>query len=188
MPRIVRLYSAKGPDRVAVVSTEPATSGGSLIRIARGKGPGPLKHGTVLGPFADAELETRFDEAVVALRGEGFASAGLPDLLARLDSPSAEVRARAALGLGLRRAVEAVEQILARLPKAVDETCSYLDALGAIGDPRAVPVLREQAARKLLSRRRSAVEALRPARRRGRPRRGPATGARTIAGHGSGRL
>jgi hypothetical protein len=161
MPRIVRLYSAKGPDRVAVVSTEPATSGGSLIRIARGKGPGPLKHGTVLGPFVDSELETRFDEAIAALCGEGFAPAGLPDLLARLNSPTDEVRARAALGLGWRRAVEAVEPILARLPKAVDETCSYLDALGAIGDPRAVPVLREQAARKLLSRRRSAVEALR---------------------------
>src|SRR5262249_2509018 len=41
------------------------------------------------------------------------------------------------------------------------ETCAILDALGAIGDKRAAPVLREYAERKLLSRRRSAVEALR---------------------------
>src|SRR5207302_2334817 len=51
--------------------------------------------------------------------------------------------------------------LLALLPQAVDDVCSILDALGELGDTRAVPVLREYAARKLLSRRRSAVEALR---------------------------
>ncbi len=43
----------------------------------------------------------------------------------------------------------------------MDDTCALLDALGAIGDPRAIPATRGYATRKLLSRRRSAVEALR---------------------------
>jgi hypothetical protein len=160
-PRIVRLFNPKGPDRVAVVSTEPAMSGGLLLRIARGKGPGPLKRGSVLGPYPESEIDAPFDAALADLRVEGFRASGVADLMARLDSPAAGTRARAALGLGWRRATEAVEPILARLPKAVDEVCSYLDALGMLGDVRAVPVLREQASRKLLSRRRSAVEALR---------------------------
>src|SRR5262249_55916545 len=41
------------------------------------------------------------------------------------------------------------------------ELCPILDALGRIGDARAIPSVRAYATRKLLSRRRSAVEALR---------------------------
>lgn len=160
-PRIVRLFSVEGPDRAAVVSSEPAASGGFLIRVGRGSGPGPYQKGNVLGPYPAAEIAEHFDQVVEGLRCDGFLVQGIEGQLGKLDSPSTATRARAALGLGWRRAHEAVEPILARLPKAVDEVCSYLDALGAIGDPRAVPVLREQAARKLLSRRRSAAEALR---------------------------
>ena len=161
--RIVRLFNPKGPDRVAVVSTEPAMSGGFLLRVARGSGMGPLQARTPSsGLFPKRTLTHAFDaKCSPILRSEGFRESGVYDLLEKLDSPVTATRARAALGLGWRRAPEAVEPILARLLKAVDEVCSYLDALGAIGDVRAVPVLREQAARKLLSRRRSAVEALR---------------------------
>lgn len=160
-PTHVRLFNPKGPDRVAVVSVEPSASQGHVVRLARGSGPGPLQRGTVFGPFPDAELEARFADVLANLRAEGFLPTGLAELLLNLESPEPAKRARAALGLGWRRATEAVEPILAAFPKAVDEICSFMDALGAIGDARAVPVLREQAGRKLLSRRRSAVEALR---------------------------
>jgi hypothetical protein len=146
-----------------VVSVQPSVgqAGGFLIRLARGSGPGPHGKGTVFGPYAEEELEARFADVLAGLQAEGFLPSGVGDLLLALESPQPAVRARAALGLGWRRAGEAVEPILAAIPKAVDEICSYLDALGAIGDPRALPILREQASRKLLSRRRSAVEALR---------------------------
>ncbi len=82
------------------------------------------------------------------------------DLLSKLDDPSSTVRARMALRLGWMRYPQAAEAILARLPDAVDELCSYVDALGFLGDPMAIPAVREIASRKLLSRRRSGVEAL----------------------------
>src|SRR5207249_3533827 len=90
-----------------------------------------------------------------------FLPSGLHALLTALQNPGADVRARAAARLGWRREAEAVDALLGVLPNAVDDTCAILDALGAIGDAKAVPVLREYASRKLLSRRRSAVEALR---------------------------
>ncbi len=163
VPQTTRLYNPKGPDRLAVVSVQPSAGlpGGYLIQLARGSGPGPLGKGTVYGPYPEQDLEARFADVLEALNSEGFRPTGVADLLVKLASPDAAARGRAALGLGWRRAAEAVEPILAALPKAVDEICSFLDALGALGDRRALPVLREQAVRKLLSRRRSAVEALR---------------------------
>ncbi len=43
----------------------------------------------------------------------------------------------------------------------MDDACAIIDALGAIGDKRAIPAVRPYASRTLLSRRRSGVEALR---------------------------
>ena len=82
------------------------------------------------------------------------------DLLSQLDDPSSAVRARTALRLGWMRHPQAADAILDRLSDAVDELCSYVDALGYLGDPKAIPTIREIASRKLLSRRRSGVEAL----------------------------
>ncbi|MCA9068234.1 MAG: HEAT repeat domain-containing protein, partial [Planctomycetaceae bacterium] len=82
------------------------------------------------------------------------------DLISQLDDPSSAVRARTALRLGWMHHPDATDAILSRLPEAVDEVCSYVDALGYLGDPQAIPVVREVASRKLLSRRRSGVEAL----------------------------
>src|SRR3954451_13457984 len=162
-PDPVRLYNPKGPDRVAIVSVEPAKggAGASLIRLARGPRTGKLGKGSVYGPYPAAELAGRMDEVVATLRAEGFVPSGLASLLEGLASPDRAARARAAARLGWRRATEAVGPLLDALPQAVDETCNLIDALGAIGDPRAVPALRPYAERKLLSRRRSAVEALR---------------------------
>ncbi len=53
IPDPVRLYNPKGPDRVAVVSAEPAARGeGSyLVRLARGPRAGSLGKGSVFGPY-----------------------------------------------------------------------------------------------------------------------------------------
>lgn len=162
-PTPVRLYNPSGPDRVAVVSAEPATGidGGFLLRLARGPRAKKLSKGAVFGPYATGELAARFEELLAALAGEGFAPSGRMGMLEALDDPHPATRARAALRLGWRRSLEAVEPLLGALARAVDDSCSIVDALGLIGDPRAIPAAREFAARKLLSRRRSGVEALR---------------------------
>src|SRR5262249_13179040 len=113
------------------------------------------------GPYPEAELPERFAEVGAELRAEGFLPPGLHALFGDLQDGNSAVRARAAARLGWMRCVEAVPRFLAAAPAAVDGICCILDALGAVGDTRAIPLLREQAARKLLSRRRSAVEALR---------------------------
>ncbi len=159
----VRLFNPSGLDRVAVVSVEPSTglSEGYLLRLARGRGSSSLNGGNVYGPYLEQEIGTHFDALVEELRREGFVPAGLPAQLERLEHESVRQRALGAGRLGWRRAVEAVEPLLRCLPDAVDEVCSLLDALGQIGDARAIPAVRPYAQRKLLSRRRSAVEALR---------------------------
>ena len=163
IPEPVRFYNPDGPDRVAVVSAESAAhgSGSYLIRLARGARAGALGKGSVYGPYPEDELGLRFAEVVAALRSEGFGPPGLGAMLEGLASPDPAIRARAAIRLGWQRSVEAVVPLLDALPGAVDDTCAILDALGAIGDPRAIPAARLYATRKLLSRRRSAVEALR---------------------------
>ena len=109
-PRVIRLYRFHGPDRVAVVSTEPAfgQQGGFLVRVARGAKTGKLSGGTTYGPFSPDDTPARFDEAVQALVAEGFVETGLSELLSALDHPAPAARARAALLLGRRKSMEAV--------------------------------------------------------------------------------
>ncbi|RUL87513.1 HEAT repeat domain-containing protein [Tautonia sociabilis] len=163
IPEPVRLSNPSGPDRVAVVSAAEAwgTLGAYHVLVARGPRAGKLGKGTALGPFAEVELASRFAEVVDSLRLEGFSTAGRSTLIDTLLDANPAVRARAAARLGWRRDREAVGPLIAALSSAEGDACSLLDALGAIGDPVAIPAVRPFAARKLLSRRRSAVEALR---------------------------
>jgi hypothetical protein len=162
IPAAKRFYNPDGPDRVAEVGADPAADREAyIISVMRGPSGGELRQVAVLGPYSEDALTAPFAQAVSDLRGEGFWPAGVFSLLEALDDPGPAVRARAALRLGWRRTREAVPKLLDLLPAAVDETCAILDALGAIGDPRAIPAVRDYAGRKLLSRRRSAVEALR---------------------------
>jgi hypothetical protein len=162
IPPARRFFNPSGPDRVAEVAVEPAADREAyIISVMRGPSTADLRQVAVHGPYLEDGLAAPFAQAVEDLRGEGFWPGGMLTLLEALDNPAPAVRARAAVRLGWRRTPEAVEKLLALLPGSVDETCSLLDALGAIGDPRAVPLVRDYAARKLLSRRRSAVEALR---------------------------
>lgn len=157
----VRLYRADGDDRVAVVSAESAFGGGWLVRVAVGPTSDKLSGGTTLGPVQESDLKASFAEAVERLRGQGFAERTAEDWSALLQHEDSHVRARAAQRLGWRKSAEHVDLLLERLKVAIDDLCPIVDALGAIGDRRAVDAVREVADRKLLSRRRSGIEALR---------------------------
>ncbi|HET6584042.1 MAG TPA: hypothetical protein VFG69_11350, partial [Nannocystaceae bacterium] len=82
-------------------------------------------------------------------------------LMVALDSPSAQVRGRAAVRLGWRRERKAVGALLHAAHRAKGDICPIVDALGRIGDPAAIELARGLATRSQLSRRRSGVEALR---------------------------
>jgi HEAT repeat protein len=162
IPAPRRFYRPDGGDRVAEVAAQPAADRVAyVVAVSRGPHADELRETALHGPYAEDDLPGAVAAATDELRAEGFLPAGVPSLLQALDDPNPAVRGRAPLRLGWRRSAEAVEKLLALLQGSVDETCSVLDALGAIGDPRAVPALRDYAGRKLLSRRRSAVEALR---------------------------
>jgi HEAT repeat protein len=64
-------------------------------------------------------------------------------LVAALNDPSAQVRTNAATALGADTTGQAVEPLLARLPKETDGTATFWVAisLGRLGDRRAVPAL-----------------------------------------------
>ncbi len=158
-----RYFNPKGPHRVAMVSVEPAfqQAGAFLVRVGRGAKFGSLSGGQSFGPYAEADVAAAIHEAVAQLRSEGFRPAGEHGSLEALVSQDPARRARAALRLGWQRATSAVDLLLHALSSCTTEACSIIDGLGEIGDARAIPALREYAARKLLSRRRSAVEALR---------------------------
>ncbi|MBX3192492.1 MAG: hypothetical protein KF819_36210 [Labilithrix sp.] len=158
----VRLYRPAGPDRVAFVSELPASGGdGLLVQVARGPTRDKLGAPKLLGPMTREVADQIFAREVEALRAEGFVRSGLADLLLRLDSKRRSRRALAARRLGWLRERAAVEPLLALAAKANEELPVVVDALGEIGDPLAIPVARAAAERKLLSRRRSGVEALR---------------------------
>jgi hypothetical protein len=163
IPEPVRLHNPTGPDRVAVVSAAEAwgAPGAFHVLVARGPRAGKLGKGTTLGPFPAEELADRFAEVVASLGLEGFAEAGRSFLIDALLDARPQVRALAAARLGWRQDRSAVGPLIAALSSAEGDTCAILDALGAIGDPAAIPAVRPFASRKLLSRRRSAVEALR---------------------------
>src|SRR5437899_7012824 len=140
LPRPARFYHPGAAQHVAAVTVERALDGEHwTVEVRRGPTKRKLRVAATHGPLDQQQVETVFAEQTAALRQEGYWPAGHLILLERLDSPSAATRARAALRLGWRRVAEAVPKILALLTDAVDESCSLLDALGAIGDPRGIP-------------------------------------------------
>lgn len=151
-------------DKVAKLEVQPGTDREHLvIQLSVGPNRKKLRPSRVIGPFLETEIENQFQSAIEDLSAEGYYHAGVLALIEALHHDDSRKRAHAAIRLGWRGANVAVEHLLNRLQVAVDDSCSILDALGMIGDARAFPKLREYAERKLLSRRRSAVEALRQA-------------------------
>ncbi|HEY3325079.1 MAG TPA: hypothetical protein VGP72_31790 [Planctomycetota bacterium] len=160
---MLRFYKPKAPLPVAVISTEPAfrREDGFLIRLGRGLRAGQLSQGNTYGPYLETELAQRVAQLELQLRAEGYLPSGEHGLAEAFASGSAKQRARAAHRVGWRRERRIVPLLLSALPNAVDEVCPIIDALGRIGDPGCIAVVRPYAERKLLSRRRSGVEALR---------------------------
>jgi hypothetical protein len=159
----VRLFHPHGPDRVAVISVQPtaATPEAFNIQVSRGPRRNKLSAAVAYGPYPRTQLEQRHREALAKLIQEGFVRAGVPAMLDSLQSSQAPTRARAARRLGWYRETSTVPALLQAAALQGTDLSSIIDALGRIGDPRAVEVCRTEASRKLLSRRRSGVEALR---------------------------
>ncbi len=160
---IVRLFNPKCPDRVAVVSVQAAWAkpGSWNVQVARGPRRTKLSAGVAYGPFTANELAQRHGEVLAGLRAEGFVRAGLTALLQSLNSNDAKVRAHTAARLGWLGDVTAVPALISAADNQGTDLTSIIDALGRLGDARAIELCRTEAARKLLSRRRSGVEALR---------------------------
>ncbi|OGQ87917.1 MAG: hypothetical protein A2289_22690 [Deltaproteobacteria bacterium RIFOXYA12_FULL_58_15] len=159
----IKLYNPQGAHRVVVVSCAPAYANPSrqLIQVAQGKSSRELSHGTAYGPYLEPELSRTFDQIVGELRSQGYSESLIALDLGELKHKDARRRARAAARLGRKRNKDAVLPLIKALDTAVDDSCTIVDALGEIGDLRARDAVRTYADRKLLSRRRSGVEALR---------------------------
>ncbi len=160
---IVRLFNPKGPDRVAIVTVQAAWAqpGSWNVQVARGPRRAKLSAGVMYGPFAAHELLQRHGEVLTSLRHEGFVRAGLTAMLQSLVSSQPKVRAHAATRLGWYGDTTAVPALLAAADHQGTDLPAIVDALGRLGDVRGVELARAEASRKLLSRRRSGVEALR---------------------------
>jgi hypothetical protein len=147
---------------LAVVSLEPASQEGLLlVQLARGPSRTQLVDTKLFGPYEPSQAEAALRALIQGLLADGYLEAGAADRLEALASGEPRTRARAAINAGWRREVHSVEALIALAQTPKEEIASVVEALGRIGDPRAIPVVREEAGRKLLSRRRAGVEALR---------------------------
>jgi hypothetical protein len=160
LPQAQRFFRPAGSPRLAVISAEPVhgETGRFYVRTAIGDAVGALGGGQTYGPYAAAELTAVFAELTQQFVADGFFASGQHELLEKLSAGSAAVRA--AIRIGWRRTTGGCAALLAALTDARHDVCSIIDALGACGDAAAIPAVRPYAERKLLSRRRSAVEAL----------------------------
>jgi len=160
---VVRLYNSQGPHRVAVVYVQEVWGrpGFAQIQVARGPNRTQVAVGETHGPFPASDLDAQHGAVLAALRAQGFRGAGLDAIRANLHSTQPNRRANAAARLGWRREADAVPDLLVAASLQGTELSTVVDALGRVGDARGVPLARSEAARKLLSRRRSGVEALR---------------------------
>lgn len=161
VPVQVRLFHpTRAAQRLAVVSVDRAGAK-AMLQVARGKGRTALVDVRMFGPFEEEALAAAHAGVLAELRDEGYVAAGLGQLLLALEAKSPRVRSRAAQRLAWRREASAVEPLLRLCDKPKEDVATVIDALGALGDPRAIPAVRAEAEKKLLSRRRSGVEALR---------------------------
>ncbi|MBI1947921.1 MAG: hypothetical protein HYS27_19680 [Deltaproteobacteria bacterium] len=159
-PALVRLFHpTKAAERLAVVTWERAGDR-VMLQVARGKNRRALLDARMFGPLSEADAEVAHAEIVAGLLAEGYVAAGLGQLLLALDAKTPRARARAALRLAWRKERAAVEPLLRLTEKPKEDIATVVDALGMIGDVRALPAVRGEAEKKLLSRRRSGVEAL----------------------------
>lgn len=162
MTPTLRLFHPSKSDRIAAVTVAPASQADRfIVTVARGKKRTALTDARMFGPFTDAEMALAYKSIVDGLLGEGYVQAGLGQLLLALQEKNPKLRARAASRLAWRKEPSAVDLLLQLLDKPKDDVGTVVDALGWIGDAKAIPAVRLEAEKKLLSRRRAGVEALR---------------------------
>lgn len=152
-------HPTRAAQRLAVVTVDRAGDK-VMLQVARGKSRAALTEVRMFGPLDEAELDAAHAALLAELAAEGYVSVGLGQLLLALEGKNPRLRALAAQRLAWRREVGAVEPLLRLCDKPKEDVATLVDALGAIGDARAIPTARTEAERKLLSRRRSGVEAL----------------------------
>lgn len=169
MERVLRLrHPTNATHRLAIVSLQQGEKEGAfVVAIARGEKRTKLTDSRLYGPFSLDEAEKAWASVVKGLGDDGYLPSGVAELLETIaTSKKPRLRARAAERLGWRKEVRAVDALLTRAATPKDDVATLVVALGRIGPPepergRALPLLRAEAARKLLSRRRAGAEALR---------------------------
>lgn len=159
----LRLFHPSRADRIAVVAVASAVGVSErwVVNVARGARRTSLTDARMYGPFTAEEVVVAHRSVVQGLLDEGYVQGGLGPLLLALQEKNPKVRARAAQRLAWRREKSAVDLLLKLTEKPKDDISTVVEALGMIGDPRAIPAIAAEAEKKLLSRRRAGVEALR---------------------------
>ncbi|MFO0629859.1 MAG: hypothetical protein U0325_30095 [Polyangiales bacterium] len=159
----LHLFNPRGPDRVAAISTREVwgSPGMFTLVVSRGSRRGRLQVGPQVGPVHASLLDAEVQRLVSQLAQEGFAPSGQATRALRLRGTIVRERAQAARAAGWLRERALVDALLTAGAAAGPDLSTVVEALGRIGDARALPLLREEAERKLLSRRRAGAEALR---------------------------
>src|SRR3954466_8914723 len=103
----LRFFNPNGPDRVAVVSVEPAygRDDAFMIRLARGAKSGKLAKGATYGPYVQGALDAPYAELINGLYAEGFRPAGMHGVMEGFFSNSVRRRGRSAIRLGWQGAI-----------------------------------------------------------------------------------
>jgi len=169
--RPVRLFLSKAPVDRLVWITPSAVWGQKdsfSLQIAKGSKRKSLAVSQVYGPFSESELTVRLQEIIQEFIHQGYRPSGFTEAVDDLKSGIVANRASAARRLPRKTRLfshllggEACEALMSALAFGGEDKAVIMDALGSLGDSRAFLPLRLEADRKLLSRRRSAVEALR---------------------------
>jgi hypothetical protein len=163
-PRAVSLRHPTNAElRLAIVSLQPGDAAGAfVVSVARGAKRTKLTDARLYGPFSADEGQEAFASVLAGLRQDGYLPSGAGELIETVStSKSPRQRARAEERLGWRKEGAAVDALLARAEKPKDDISTLVLALGRIGDLRGLPIVRAEAERKLLSRRRAGAEAAR---------------------------
>lgn len=156
-----RLIHPTRADKHVVVAVETREDGNFVVRVARGVKRTALNDIKLFGPFKPTEVEKARTGVLEGLLAEGYHAPGIGAAVAELASKNPAKRAHAARRLARLRHGPAVEPLLQLLEKPKEDVSTAVEALGVLRDPRAIPAVRVEAERKLLSRRRAGVEALR---------------------------
>lgn len=163
-PRAITLRHPTNAElRLAIVSLQAGdTAGAFVVTVARGPKRTKLTDARLYGPFSADEGEKAFASVLAGLHNDGYLPSGVGELIETVStSKSPKQRARAEERLGWRKEGAAVAALLARAEKPKDDISTLVLALGRIGDLRGLPIVRAEAERKLLSRRRAGAEAAR---------------------------